>query len=153
MAFYGTASHLLFLIHAAVLPLIFIFSSSWWRSEETLSPAALSQRSPCSWSGDSSGATRRVSIWKFPEHFLLLRCAQRELEPSRQPQEREMRILLNQKKSQTLRLWNVRTLLVPRSRNLLVEILRARLINIACLHETRIPDEGHTILSAHNPEA
>ena len=48
---------------------------------------------------------------------------------------------------------NVRTLLVPRSEKLVFEILRARLINIACLLETRIPDEGHTILSAHNPEA
>ena len=63
-----------------------------------------------------------------------------------------MRILLNQKFTNPSAL-NVRTLLVPRSQNLLVEILRARLIKIACLLETRIPDEGHSILSAHNPEA
>ena len=47
---------------------------------------------------------------------------------------------------------NVRTTLAPGSQNLLAETLRAHSINIACLQQTLIPDEGHTSLSARNPE-
>ena len=40
----------------------------------------------------------------------------------------------------------------PGSQSFLAETLRAYSIDIACLQETRIPDEGHTLLSARNPE-
>ena len=41
----------------------------------------------------------------------------------------------------------------PGYQNLLAETLRAHSIDIACLLEIRIPEEGHTILSARNPKA
>ena len=49
--------------------------------------------------------------------------------------------------------WNVRTLLAPGPQSVLAETLRAQSTDIACLQETRIPDGGHTILSARNPAA
>ena len=105
-------------------------------------------------SGDPSSSLSRVSIWKSPKHSIKATCPAGTGTLSSAAEGGNAK-LAKQKKIKAASALHMERQNPPGPgyQNLLAETLRAHSIDIACLQETRIPDQGHTILSARNPEA